>query len=289
MCELLGMSANVPTDICFSFSGLMQRGGATGAHRDGWGIAFYEGRAVREFRDPEPSCQSPIARLIQDLPIKSKTVISHIRQANVGEVSLENTHPFGRELWGRNWSFAHNGQLKDKDSLPLTTYFPVGSTDSERAFCWQEVSKCNFPPSEQNSRRYRAVGTTDSEAAFVWILNNVSGAFPEAPSDPEGLWVYLKGLADKLAEKGVCNLLFSDAEYLYAYCSTKLHLITRKAPFGEARLADTELTIDFGKETTPNDIVSVIATQPLTTDETWRQLEEGDFLVLKDGKVVFEL
>ena len=29
MCELLGMSANVPTDICFSFRGLMQRGGAT--------------------------------------------------------------------------------------------------------------------------------------------------------------------------------------------------------------------------------------------------------------------
>lgn len=30
MCELLGMSANVPTDIHFSFTGLMQRGGRTG-------------------------------------------------------------------------------------------------------------------------------------------------------------------------------------------------------------------------------------------------------------------
>jgi predicted glutamine amidotransferase len=40
MCELLGMSANVPTDIVFSFTGLMQRGGRTGPHRDGWGIAF---------------------------------------------------------------------------------------------------------------------------------------------------------------------------------------------------------------------------------------------------------
>lgn len=40
MCELLGMSANVPTDICFSFTGLMQRGGRTGPHRDGWGITF---------------------------------------------------------------------------------------------------------------------------------------------------------------------------------------------------------------------------------------------------------
>ena len=40
MCELLGMSANVPTDICFSFAGLMRRGGQTGPHADGWGIAF---------------------------------------------------------------------------------------------------------------------------------------------------------------------------------------------------------------------------------------------------------
>lgn len=30
MCELLGMSANVPTDICFSFTGLVQRGGEPG-------------------------------------------------------------------------------------------------------------------------------------------------------------------------------------------------------------------------------------------------------------------
>ncbi len=32
--------------------------------------------------------------------------------------------------------------------------------------------------------------------------------------------------------------------------------LTRRAPFGEARLIDTELTVDFAKETTPRDIVS---------------------------------
>ncbi len=111
MCELLGMSANVPTDICFSFSGLMQRGGETGPHKDGWGIAFYVGKGLQTFHDPAPSSQSEIARLIKNHPIKSKTVISHIRQANVGSICLENTHPFSRELWGFCWTFAHNGQL----------------------------------------------------------------------------------------------------------------------------------------------------------------------------------
>lgn len=84
MCELLGMSANVPTDICFSFTGLMLRGGKTGPHKDGWGITFYEGRGFRTFKDPEPSAQSPIAKLVQALPIKSRAVVSHIRQANRG-------------------------------------------------------------------------------------------------------------------------------------------------------------------------------------------------------------
>ncbi len=28
MCELLGMNCNTPTDICFSFSGFSERGGA---------------------------------------------------------------------------------------------------------------------------------------------------------------------------------------------------------------------------------------------------------------------
>jgi len=62
LCELLGMNANVPTDICFSFAGLMRRGGATGPHRDGWGIALYEGKGCRTFHDPKPSAHSEIAR-----------------------------------------------------------------------------------------------------------------------------------------------------------------------------------------------------------------------------------
>jgi glutamine amidotransferase len=117
MCELLGMSANVPTDICFSFTGLVQRGGGTGPHKDGWGITFYEGKGCRTFKDPQPSFNSPIAKLVQDYPIKSHSVIAHIRQANRGEVALENTHPFTRELWGRNWTYAHNGQLSGYKSL----------------------------------------------------------------------------------------------------------------------------------------------------------------------------
>ncbi|MCH9051644.1 MAG: class II glutamine amidotransferase, partial [Proteobacteria bacterium] len=86
MCELLGMSANVPTDIRFSFSGLMQRGGRTGPHRDGWGIAFYDGKRCRTFLDPKASADSEIAGLVRRYSIKSRNVICHIRQATHGRV-----------------------------------------------------------------------------------------------------------------------------------------------------------------------------------------------------------
>jgi len=136
MCQLLGMNCNTPTDICFSFTGFQQRGGGTDVHADGWGIAFFEGKGVRLFLDPLPSAQSRIAELVRNYPIRSLNVIAHIRKATQGVVTLENTHPFMRELWGRYWVFAHNGNLPQFQPELDGSFMPVGDTDSERIFCW---------------------------------------------------------------------------------------------------------------------------------------------------------
>ena len=79
---------------------------------------------------------------------------------------------------------------------------------------------------------------------------------------------YIASLASELREKGVFNMLLSDGRYVMALCSTNLFWITRRAPFGVAKLLDQDVEIDFQKETTPNDVVTVIATQPLTGNET---------------------
>jgi len=92
-------------------------------------------------------------------------MIAHIRYATTGAVSLENVHPFSRELWGIQWTFAHNGQvpkfdastaLEDQPLLGQKTtiddlhYNPVGDTDSEAVFCaiskWNSKS-CQLCPS----------------------------------------------------------------------------------------------------------------------------------------------
>lgn len=253
MCELLGMSANVPTDICFSFTGFLHRGGGTGPHRDGWGIAFYEEGGYRDFRDPHPSVDSPIAKLIRDYPIKSHVVISHIRQANVGRVRLANTHPFTREMWGRLWCYAHNGQLRDWQALPLEFYRPVGETDSEHAFCF--------------------------------IMDELRRRFREPPADGMALWSCLHEMCERLRGLGVFNLLLSDGLHLYAYCSTKLAHITRRAPFGKANLSDAELSVDFEEHTTRHDVVSVLVTEPLTDNEAWTRMVPGELLVWRDGEI----
>ncbi|WP_322979064.1 class II glutamine amidotransferase [Pseudomonas sp. C11] len=252
MCELLGMSANVPTDIVFSFTGLMQRGGRTGPHRDGWGIGFYEGRGLRLFQDPRASSESEVAQLVQRYPIKSEVVIGHIRQANVGQVCLVNTHPFSRELWGRHWCFAHNGQLAGL------------------------VGAQSF---------YRPVGDTDSEAAFCDLLNRVRRAFPE-PVGVEVLLPVLVAACASYRQLGVFNCLLSDGDWLFSFCSSKLAHITRRAPFGPAQLKDADLKVDFQAETTPNDVVTVVATEPLTDNEQWSLYQPGEWRLWRRGECI---
>lgn len=253
MCELLGMSANVPTDICFSFSGLRARGGRTGPHKDGWGMAMYRGSSVWAIHDPRPSADSDMAEVMSRTSLKCDIVISHIRQANVGVVSLPNTHPFSRLLWGKTWSYAHNGQLEGSESLPIGRHYPLGTTDSERAFCWII---------EQLEARFGALEPS---------LSVLSSAVSE--------------LSLQLKTKGVFNMMLSDGTALFCFCSTKLHWITRRAPFRKATLSDEDVSIDFKEVTTDKDVVTVIATQPLTQDETWEEMRPGELCVFQGGEV----
>ena len=252
MCELLAMSANTPTDLCFSFAGLRRRGGDAGPHSDGWGVAFYEGRGVRVFHDPAASARSRIAEVVENHPIKSEVAVCHIRQANVGAVSLENTHPFVRELRGRYWTFAHNGQV---------------------------------PGFRARAGAHEPVGQTDSEHLFCDLLNRVRDELAPDPA-PATLRQTLVAAATEYAQQGVCNLLVSNGEWLFTFCSTRMVAITRRAPFGPARLRDADVTVDFAAETTPQDVVSVIATEPLTANEDWDRYAPGEWRFWYAGEVI---
>jgi predicted glutamine amidotransferase len=71
MCQLLGMNCAAPTDFSFSFKGFCQRGGATDIHAHGFGLGIYEGRGLRCFLDTLPAAESPIAKMVQNYPIRT--------------------------------------------------------------------------------------------------------------------------------------------------------------------------------------------------------------------------
>ena len=254
MCQLLGMNCNVPTDICFSFRGFHQRGGRTDDHADGFGIAFFEGAGCRVFIDAKSAVESPIAELIANYPIRSMNVVAHIRKATHGEVALVNTHPFVRELWGRYWIFAHNGTLENYTAQVGDPYQPVGTTDSEIAFCY--------------------------------MLQCLRTCFPGGEPPLPKLYATLATLSADLARYGSFNYMLSNGEYLFAHCSTKLAYVLRQAPFTVAHLKDQDIAVDFNEVTTPDDRVAVIATDPLTDNEHWRPLAKGELLVFHQGTPV---
>jgi predicted glutamine amidotransferase len=256
MCQLLAMNCNVPTDICFSFTGFQARGGVTDHHTDGWGIVFFEGKGIRQFLDPNASAHSPVADFVRTYPIKSENVIAHIRKATQGETRLENTHPFVREMWGQYWSFAHNGDLKEFSPMFNGNFLPVGDTDSEKAFCF--------------------------------ILEGLKNKFGEEIPPMLDLGDAIYELTLKLAAHGIFNFLLSNGEFMVAHCSTKLASIIRKAPFSVAHLKDQDVKVDFSAVTTTNDRVAVIATNPLTENESWTIHPPGTLLLLVGGEIIKE-
>ncbi len=50
---------------------------------------------------------------------------------------------------------------------------------------------------------------------------------------------------------------------------------------------DEDLTVDFCKETTPHDIVTVVATRALTRNERWASVARQTFVAFQDGELVF--
>jgi len=156
-----------------------------------------------------------------------------------------------RELWGRYWIFAHNGNLVGYAPALDGSFRPVGQTDSERAFCH--------------------------------LLQTLRQRFPDAMPDRLALRETLDEFAAQIRPFGPFNFLLSNGDCLFAHRSTELHYIVRQAPFTLAHLKDQDMTVDFSEVTTPKDRVALIATLPLTDNETWAPLPIDRVVMFAEG------
>ncbi len=263
MCELFAYSSSEPTRARFSLEEFRTHGCAKGPHCDGWGLAFYQDKFAQVYRDEQPAAYSEWMAFLLNHEHYSSCVISHIRRATQGGVCLQNTQPFTRESSGARHVFAHNGNLQGfKPNCVFTSFEPIGDTDSEYAFCTLMDS--------------------------IQLLGNGS-----APS--------LEQRIEVLAEKfyswsllGPANIIYSDAEYLYAFANRRTQRDGGMRPPGLYYLTRDSVVhrhmnelVGVELEGSPKRI-TLIASVPLSR-ENWHPLAENELIVCKEGELVAQL
>ncbi len=107
MCRLFGQHAHQGFDsaqpLCSADNALRFQ---SHRHPHGWGIGWWEDGLPRVRRGILPA-HSDDAFLAAGRELRAPVVVAHVREASVGEVRDENTHPFQHGPW----LFAHNGTV----------------------------------------------------------------------------------------------------------------------------------------------------------------------------------
>jgi glutamine amidotransferase len=255
MCELMGLSFNRPISAGFSIHAFAPRGGT---NADGWGLAWYPDRSLALVKEPVQWDASPYTRFLESYPqLRASLYIAHVRHRTTGGPPTHaDTHPFRRELGGRDYCFAHNGTLIGVADLPLGRFQPVGVTDSEHAFCW--------------------------------LLEAL--AQRGAPMDDASGWDWLHGRLTALNRRGKINCLLSDGRRLFCYHDAAAYKGLTFRPVGiheqETRhFQDPVLQVhlDGTAEVTHG---FVVATCPLSSSG-WSPFQASELLVLEAGRVCF--
>jgi len=98
------------------------------AHGDGWGAVLEAADGLAVVRSARPCWDDPAFRKLAD----RRVFLLHARRASKGRVSEENAHPFAASCANRDWTFCHNGTVRDL--FPEVDDAEDGRTDSEKLF-----------------------------------------------------------------------------------------------------------------------------------------------------------
>lgn len=219
---------------------------------------------MRLYREPEPAGDSAWLAFIEGRQIASSLVLSHLRRATEGVVSLANTQPFARELGGRMHCFAHNGRLPGIVALRVGTQY-----------------------------QFRPIGDTDSEIAFCVLLERLSPlwAAGRTPSLDDRFRI-ISRFAAEIRELGPANFLYAEGEAVFAHGDRRIQAdstiappglwrLDRTCPIDRDALARSGVTIDLRPGLQE---LTLLASVPLS-DEAWIPLARGDLLAVTDGTV----
>ena len=253
MCELMAMSFDAPVSPDFSIREFAARGEE---NPDGWGLGWYPDRSLAIVKEPVRWGASRHAGFLATHgSIRSAILLAHVRYKTMGgEPSHADTHPFARELGGREYCFAHNGTLDGAAwQLPLGVHRPVGATDSERFFC-------------------HLIHAIDRHGRPL-----------DTPSD----WRWLHESLASANRHGKLNCLLSDGHRLFVYHDVNgwkgLNFRKVRVREGETRhFEDDTLSVDIGGQGLRHGFV--VATCPLSPSG-WHGFRLGELIVFERGEI----
>ena len=262
--RLIALSFDSAASPQFRLSGLDQRA-QDAAY--GWGFAWYpeQSGAALVVKDPTSVGENAMIKLLREWDrFESTTFLAHLRGA-ARTLQERDTHPFSRAHGGRDWVFAHNGDLSPSggtlaDSLPLG---PVGM--------------------------HEPIGRTDSEHAFCWLLNQAQQTGARALADIG--WDVLHGWFRTINALGTANIVVSDGRDLAVYSDQQsynpLHLARLTPPNVPVGLQtpDFGIGLDDARERTRT--VLVFSTEPLLP-EGFERMAPGQLAVARRGAFIFD-
>lgn len=248
MCRLFGQHAPPDLDRCEALcSGHNALRFQSHRHPHGWGVGWYRGARVEVRRGLLPA-HADQAFVEAARAARSRVVVAHVRDASVGPVAEENTHPF---VFGR-WLFAHNGTVAR----------------------WRRSAGVRAAVEAEIDRPLRAAlrGETDSERCFLVFLSRLSArcrldraTLADVRAALAATTATVARLADAGAERpSSLNFLVSDGRVLAA-CR---------------RGRDLHLAAGLGPEH-----AFVVASEPIG-QVAWRVVPEGGFVGTDDGQRV---
>ena len=265
MCRLFGFHSNVFLKVHRS---LVKAENAlekqSMAHPDGWGIGYFQDEMPVIFKSPMAASEDPKFLKASEF-LSAQTVIAHVRKATVGQIKVENNHPFSY----KNWLFAHNGNVENFALIK----------DRVRSMIRKDML------------RYIS-GDTDSEHIFYLIMSELLGdkKWNEVKITTKKLTEavartvnFIESL-DKLnsnEEKAITNILISNGEkFLVLRNGKDLFFSTQKNYCSDIDICSsvTKECILGVRHQAINHII--VSSEKLTKEDVWEQIEERDFLVV---------
>lgn len=225
----------------------------------GWGFAWYpmDDRAAVVVKDPNATHETAMTRVLRDWDrFRSCCFLAHTHGA-AKRVTQQDTHPFQRSYAGRDWVFAHSGELEEdaREALPI------------------------------QRRSLEPLGVTDSEHIFCWLLEKI--ALARHRSLAEVGWPTLHEWLGEVDAQGRGSLILSDGVDIVAYAGTKghypLHRIRRTPPHATTLLRGRAVVIDAGDPYDVNRTMALIAREPLTEEPAWGAFQPGELVVMRRG------